>query len=121
MSDRIAGIIEIQVNGEVYKGVGNFTYNLGYPKAEQLIGSSGVDGYKETPQPSRIEGEVRTTARLPIKTVVTMRGVTVTLKLNNGKTIMQPDADYCGEGDANSEEGNFEFKFESAKQAEEIT
>ena len=38
MTRRVGGIISIKVNGEVYNAKGNFTYNLGRPMKEAVVG-----------------------------------------------------------------------------------
>ena len=38
MGKRRAGIIEFQVNGDVFDAVGSFTCNYGRPKREGLVG-----------------------------------------------------------------------------------
>src|SRR5919206_119372 len=53
---RRGGIISLQVNAQVYDAKGAFTYNLGRPKREAIVGADGMHGYKETPQPGFVEG-----------------------------------------------------------------
>lgn len=47
---RRAGLIQVQVNGEVQDAKGSFSYNLGRPKREAIPGSDRVHGFKEMPQ-----------------------------------------------------------------------
>lgn len=118
MSQRRAGTIQLQVDGEVFDAKGNFSYNLGQPKREAMVGSDRVHGYKETPQVPFIEGEITDRATLSLKSLVTMKGVTVTLTHANGKVISLRNAWYAGEGTGNTEEANIDFRFEgmSAKE-----
>jgi len=109
---RRAGIIFFKVDGTQYSAKGNFTYNLGKPKREAIVGADEVHGYKETPQVSFIEGEVTDSATLNLGTLVTLDGVTVTLELANGKVIMLRDAWYAGEGTGNSDDANIGVRFE---------
>jgi hypothetical protein len=116
---RKGGIIQFQVNGELYDAKGNFTYNLGRPVREAIIGADGVHGYKETPQVAFIEGEITDRGTLDLEKLVTLKDATGTLELANGKVIVLRDAWYAGEGTGNTEEGNLAVRLEG-KSAEEI-
>lgn len=119
MSQRRGGIIQLQVNGEIYDAKGNFTYNLGRPLREAIVGADGVHGFKETPQVAFIEGEITDRGTLELDKLVSMTGATVTLELANGKVIVVRDAWFAGEGTGNTEEGNIACRFEG-KGGEEI-
>lgn len=119
MSQRRGGIIQVQVNGEVFSAKGNWSYNLGRPMREAIVGADGIHGYKETPQVAFVEGEITDLGTLELATLVTMDGVTVTLTLATGKVVMLREAWFAGEGTANTEEGNIAVRFEGLG-AEEI-
>jgi hypothetical protein len=119
MSQRRGGIIQFQVNGEIYDAKGSFAYNLGRPMREEIIGADRPHGFKETPQAPFIEGEITDSASLDLASFVTIEDATVTLALANGKTIALYEAYYAGEGTGNSEEGNIAVRFVGAG-AEEI-
>ena len=116
---RVGGIIQLQIQGEIYSAKGNFTYNLGLPKREFVSGSSSIPGHKETPQVAFLEGEITDRGDLDLKRLVSLVDVTVTLQLANGKVIAYRDAYYAGDGTGNTDEGNIDVRFESAD-AEEI-
>jgi hypothetical protein len=116
---RKGGIIQFQVNGELYDAKGDFTYNLGRPVREAIVGSDSVHGYKETPQVAFIEGEITDRQGLDLEKLVTLKDATATLELANGKVIALRDAWYAGEGTGNTGEGNIPVRFEG-KSAEEI-
>lgn len=109
---RRGGIIQVQVNGEVYRAKGSFSYNLGRPKRESIIGSDSVHGYKETPQPAFIEGEITDGQELDLDALVTLKDATVTLDLAIGKMIVMHESFYAGEGTGNTDEGNIGFRVE---------
>lgn len=109
---RRAGLIQIQVDGEIFDAKGAFTYNLGAPLREAIIGSDGVHGYKETPQPGMIEGVITDRGNLKLASVVNARDVTVTLTLGNGKVISLGEAWYAGEGTGNTEEGEIAVRWQ---------
>lgn len=109
MNDVVGGIIELKINGEVYQAKGNFTYNLGKPKYEPVIGADRPHGFKGTPQAPRIEGEITDNDELDMEKVVTIKNATATLSLANGKVIVLKQARYTGDGDAQTEEGNIQL------------
>jgi hypothetical protein len=120
MAQRRGGIIQLQLNGEVYDAKGNFAYNLGIPMREAIPGADRIHGYKETPQVAFIEGEITDRQELDLATLVRTSDATITLTLANGKVIALRDAWFAGEGSGNSEEGNIAVRFE-AESAEEIS
>ena len=118
--NRRAGVILLKVGGVQLDAKGNFTYNLGAPKREAIIGADGVHGYKETPQVPFIEGEITDRRDLSLADLAAIDGETVTLELNNGKTVVLSQAWYAGEGTGNTEEANIAIRFESRLPAQEI-
>lgn len=117
---RRAGLIQLQVNGEIFDAKGSFSYNLGRPMREAIPGSDGIHGYKETPQVAFIEGAITDRGNLDVATLVSQRDVTVTLTLGNGKVIVLRDAWFAGEGTASTEEAEIPVRWEGAN-AEEIS
>jgi len=120
MSQRRGGLIQVQVNGEVFDAKGSWTYNLGRPMREAIIGSDVVHGFKESPQTAFIEGEITDRGTLDLATLVTLQEATVTLSLANGKVIVLRDAWFAGDGTGNTDEGNVAARFEGSG-AEEIS
>lgn len=117
---RVGGIIELKVNGDLFQAKGSFTYNLGAPKRETVVGSDAVHGYKELPQEPMIEGKITDSPDLDLKgQVLTLADATATLKLANGKIIVLREAFYAGDGNATTEEGEIEFKL-SGTSCEEV-
>lgn len=116
---RKGGIIFVKVDGAQMDAKGNFSYNLGKPKREAIIGADQVHGYKETPQAAFIEGEITDSSTLDLAALVQMENATVTLQLANGKVIALRDGWYAGDGTGNTEEGNIQVRFEGLS-ADEI-
>lgn len=113
MSQRVGGIISVQVNGVVYSAKGAFDYNLGRPKKEGVLDSSGgLAGYKETGQVGYVAGKITDKSDLDTDALQGITGATATLELANGKVLVWRDAYYAGEGTGNTEEGEFDFRFE---------
>lgn len=119
MSQRKGGLISLKVNGELHFAKGNFTYNLGLPRKEAIVGADRVHGYKETPQIPFIEGEITDRQELSLEALQATTDATVTLELANGKVIVLRQAWYASEGTGNTEEGNIECRFEGMS-AEEV-
>lgn len=117
--ERIGGIIFIKVNGEQYKAVGSFTYNLGLPKREVMVGASGIDGYKEMPQVPFVEGQIRDESALSVESLRKISNATVTLELANGKVIVIREAVEASDGNGTTEEGLLDVRFEG-KSGEEV-
>ncbi len=117
---RRAGLIQVQVNGEIMDAKGSWSYGLGRSKRDAMIGSDGVHGYKETPQIAFIEGAITDRGNLDVAALVTGRDLTVTLSLSNGKVIVLRDGWFAGEGTASTEEAEITVRWEGAN-AEEIS
>lgn len=117
--ERVGGIIQVQVNGEVYKAKGDFTYNLGRGKREAILGVDAVHGYKEMPQVPFIEGEFTDGSALNVNSLLELTGATVTLSAANGKVVSLFDAYFASEGTVNTGEGNIGVRFEGSR-AEEV-
>ena len=119
MSNRRSGLLEVKVNGIIYDVKGNWTYNLGQPKREAIVGADRVHGYKELPQVPYVEGEITDASNLDLAALMTVDNATVTLNLANGKVIEFRDAWYAADGNVQTEEANVQIRFE-AIDAEEI-
>lgn len=116
---RRGGIIFVKIDGAIQDAKGNFTYNLGSPMREAIVGADKVHGYKETPQVPFIEGEITDRVDLDLAALTKIKDATITLELANGKVITLREAWFAGEGTGNTEEGNIAVRFEGI-QAEEI-
>jgi hypothetical protein len=116
---RRGGIIFVKVNGDLQQAKGSWSYNLGKPKREPIVGADGVHGYKEMPQPAYIEGKITDRGDLDLAALVGITDSTVTLELANGKTILLNNAWWGGDGTVSTEEGEIEARFDGIT-AEEI-
>lgn len=113
MSQRKGGIISVNVNNILQDGKGDFEYNPGRPKRTAVIGSSGVHGFSEEPQPAFIAGKITDRGTLDFAALVETEDATVTLELANGKMFALSNAWYAGEGTGNTKEGEIDFRFEA--------
>lgn len=112
---RIGGIIFFKVNGELLQAKGNFTYNIGVPKKEMVVGSDQVHGFKEMPVVPFIEGAITDYQEMNLEAIQKIRDATVTLELANGKVIVLEEAVYAADGDASTEEGEVQCRFEGMR------
>jgi len=119
MAQRRAGLIQLQINGEIESAKGNFTYGLGAHRREAIIGSDGIHGYLERPQVGFIEGEITDRGDLDLRKIFEGKDVTVTLALANEKVVVLRDAWFAGEGVGNTNEANIAVRWEGAS-AEEV-
>lgn len=120
MNRRVGGILFLKVNGALLQAKGEFTYNLGKPKREAIVGQDTTHGYKETPQVAMIEGSVTDKDDLSLENLVLTKDATVTVELANGKTIVLREAWFAADGNVTSSEGEIEVRFEGID-AEEIS
>lgn len=112
-AEKIGGIIKFKINGTQYKAKGAFTYGLGTPKRESVMGADGFQGYKETPQMAFVEGEITDTYGTDLAALFKSADVTVLLELANGKSIVLREAFFAGDGQGSTEEGGVGVRFES--------
>ncbi len=119
MANRRSGIIFFKVDGETHDAKGSFTYNLGKPKREMMAGADRVHGFKELVQIPFIEGEITDKTEFDLSKFVQIEDATITLELNNDKTIVLKNAAYTGDGDVGTEDGNIQVRFEGIE-ADEV-
>ena len=105
------GKIFLKVDGEIIEAEGNFTFNFGTMKKEEVMNAAGeYVGSKETPQPAMIEGNIILTKDQDWQGVTSIEDSTVTLELRDA-TLVLSEADYHGDGTGNTEDGKMDVKF----------
>lgn len=120
MGKRVGGIITFKVDGTRYSAKGDFTYGLGTPKREAVIGTGDIAGYKETPQVSFIEGAITDSAEIKTIDLANVVDATVVLNLANGKSVVLREAYFAGDAQGTTGEGEFAIRFESPYPADEV-
>ena len=113
MNRRVGGIIFFKVDGALFQAKGEFTYNIGKPKREAVVGADVIHGFKETVTVPFIEGAITDSDELDLESLVEIRDATCTLELANGKIIVLREAFYAGDADATTEEGEIPVRFEA--------
>jgi hypothetical protein len=111
--NRNTGKLFFKVNGTRYDAKGEFSYNLGKDKKTRILGADGVHGAKVEPVIPFIEGKITDNSDLDLAAFIAITG-TITLELQNGKTIMLSDADYAADADVTTEEGEIPVRFEGS-------
>ena len=117
-ASRIAGVINLAVNGTSYMLAGDFTYDIGGYKREMMSGPDGVHGYKETVKIPFIEGDLRDTSAVDLATLTNLTDATVVLTLANGKTISLYNAVFTGDGVGATGEATIKARFEGLSATE---
>lgn len=112
MADRVGGIIQFKLNGEIQKAKGSATYGLGIAKREAVMGVDGHHGFKEAPQVGFIEIAITDRGDLDVKAMMNATDVTATCALANGKLISLTNGYYAGDGTASTEEGEIGGRWE---------
>ncbi len=113
--ERIGGVVRFQIDGEVLRVVGDFTYNDGQPMREGQVGSDEVHGYVERPQVPYLSGQIRDSRDLNVADLKRAKNVTATLELANGKLFVLYEGWFAGEGDMSTGEGTIEGKWEGMR------
>lgn len=117
-AQRRAGLIQVMVGGVLQDAKGEFEYNLGIPKRDEINGADGNHGFKETAQAAYIKGAITDRGTLDLEALVTLDDTTVTLQLGNGKTISLPHAWYAGDGTGKTSEAEIDFHFKGQRARE---
>ena len=115
---RRAGVLEIQIDGEIHDVAGDFEIGMGVPKRETMIGPSGWQGYTETHQAAFIAGDVRDRRNLDVKAMLSLNNATITARMANGKVYVLRQAAQVGEGTVNSGTAAIPVRFEGASMEE---
>lgn len=110
--ERVGGYLKLTVDGVAVRAKGDFTYNIGTPKNEAVMGSTGIAGMKETPQVPFIEGAMTDSIEQDLLAFTRIKNATVILEVPNGKSIMLRQAWYAGDGEGSTAEGEIKVRFE---------
>ena len=111
--NRRGGTIFFKIGSVMRDAKGNFTYNVGAPKREALLGADlAVQGYKEMGQVPFIEGEITDQRDLVLSDFVNLENETIVIELANGKVFTLLEAWFAADGNVQTEEGNIQVRFE---------
>lgn len=110
--NRLSGTLYVKIDGVQRNAQGDWTYNIGSPKREAILGPDRVHGYKEMPQVPFIEGEITDQSDLDLASLQALEDATVTLELANEKTIVLRNAWHAADGNVGTERANIQVRFE---------
>lgn len=114
-----AGLISIAINGELLDAKGEFTYNLGTPIREPIVGADRIHGFKETPGTPMLKGQITDRRGLDVKKLSSVVDATITLQSGTGKTVVFRQAWAGGGFDVGTSESAIDVTF-YALSAEEV-
>lgn len=122
MAQRRFGIKQLQIDGVVFLVKGGVSYSLGGDKLESVMGVDRRHGSKVTRIPAYIEATITDAGDgFDLRALTKLSDSTVTIDLENGKTIKLGHANYAADGKVTAEEGEVEARFEAdPENAEEI-
>ena len=112
---RVGGIIFFKLDGALYSAKGNFTFDIGEPKRDAVVGPDGVHGFKEMPKVPYIEGAITDSDEISLTDLFRFRDGAAILELANGKVISIAEAYYAGEGTGTTEEGEVPVRIEGIR------
>ena len=119
MSNLIAGIAQITVDGETYQLEGGLKYSPSSVKRESMIGQDGFHGFKETPVTGSISMTIRDAGILAVSDFNAMRNATVVAQLANGKVIVGRNMGAVDVQEVDTGDAKFDVKFEGPQVSEQ--
>ncbi len=122
MAQRRFGVKQFQIDGVTYLCKGGVEYSLGGDKLESVMGVDRRHGVKVTRIPAFIKATLADGGQgFEVKKLTQIDDSTVTVDLENGKTIKLGHANYAAEGNVTADEGEIDSRFEcDPDNAEEI-
>jgi len=122
MAQRRFGVKQLQIDGVVHLVKGGTNYSIGGDKLESVMGQDRRHGVKVTRIPAYAEMTITDAGPdTDLRALTQIKDSTITIDLENGKTIKLGHANYAAEGKVTAEEGEIEARFEAdPENAEEI-
>jgi hypothetical protein len=112
MSNRLAGIANITINGTTVEVVGNFTWTSQNFRNEPLTSMSDpYPGYKQTLMPATLKFEGRDQSDTALSFYSNLTDATIVAVLANGKTLTMTNADLMEQPTVNESEATMELSF----------
>jgi hypothetical protein len=113
MPQRRYGVRQLQIDGVTYLARGGCSYSPGGDKLESIMGLDRRHGVKVARIPAYLEITIGDAGQgFNLKALIQIDDSTVTVDLENGKTIKLGHANYAAEGKVTAEEGEVEARFE---------
>jgi len=112
MSETLAGLASLTINGVNYDVVGDLKCDPTSVKREMLIGQSGVQGSKVMPKTGSISATLRDNPSILVSDFQDMTSVTVVAIMASGKTYSGAGLCQTAEIEVDTMEATFPVKFE---------
>lgn len=106
------GVVSIRRNGSPIRLKGNVTYSVGGMMRESVLGPRGLIGFSKRGAAAFIEVETIDAGDLDLEDLQAAENETITLQLENGKTIVVNEASVVGQIQVNGEDGGITVRFE---------
>jgi Phage tail tube protein len=119
MTDRIAGVGSLTVDGVQIATRANLTVSPDPVEREMLAGQDRVHGYREMPRVPYIETDSSLQVDFPIESLILMINVTVIADLADGRIFVLREGVYKAPTEINTHDGQFKIRFEGVS-CEEI-
>ena len=112
ITNRIAGVVYLKVDGNQYALKGNLTVSPDLIERTGVAGQDGVHGYTEQARVPYISGDISDSAGLSLEDLRAITNSTVTAELANGKQYVLSNAWTADAFELNTAEGQLSVKFE---------
>jgi hypothetical protein len=112
VTQRIAGIAFLKVDGALYPLRGNFTVSPSALERAGIAGQDYIHGFSEMPRLPVISGDVSLVQELSVDDVEAVVNSTVTAELANGKTYVLREAWCTSALELNTREGQTRVTFQ---------
>ena len=122
MAQRRFGVRQFMIDGVVYLCKGGVSYSLGGDKLTSIMGQDRRHGSKVERIPAYLEATITDGGQgFDLRALTQISDSTITVDLENSKTIKFGHANYAAEGKVTADEGEIEARFEAdPEDAEEI-
>jgi len=120
----VTGMANIRVNGKIVRSKPGATCDLGGVTREPIMGSTGLDGFSETPRASRVTFSVTDKSNIKLSDIKDVTNGVITFesvshKGQLGKVYIIRNASCSGEAEVTAGEGDTPFVF-FGDEAEEL-
>lgn len=108
------GVVAVRVNGDPIRIKGTVTYSLGGKVREAVEGPTGLAGFAVKGMAAFVEVTSIDAEDVDLASLQGLTAQTVTVQLENSKTIVLNDASVVGLIEATTDEGEFTVRFVGA-------
>ena len=112
------GAVAVRLNGKILAIKGSITYSVGGKTREPVEGPTGLVAFAVKTQPAFVEVVSVDSSDVDLAALQELKDQTISLGLENGKTVVVYEASTVGLIEVTTDEGEFTVRFvgESAKE-----